>query len=245
MKINAPSKRLGWLATCAAGFSIAEAVISLGIGSFSLGGAMIMNSHHLKLVKSTQNSSASSHSLQERIEQLRIATWRQITDPQYVSGTFLATRPKSIAPLKSYTEQVTISAWPDPTATNKLIVERSNDGVARVISAGNGLSDVSLARIDVTISWADKDNRKRTRELATMISNGGVSRMNLPAMGAAGGASNSTASTSTTPSSGGTSTTSTTSTTTTTSSPPPTTTTTTTNGNGNGRGTVGGKPGKA
>ena len=71
MKNATPPRCRGWLVTCVAGFSIAEAVISIGIGSFSLGGAMLMNSHHLRLVKTTRESSAGSQTLQERIEQLR------------------------------------------------------------------------------------------------------------------------------------------------------------------------------
>jgi hypothetical protein len=192
MKIAISPKRGGWLGTCAAGFSVAEAVISLGIGSFSVGGAMLVNSQQLRLLKSTRESSSASHTLEERIEQLRIATWRQITDPSYISTTFFSALPKSLAPLDGYTEKVTVSAWPDATAATKIEVVKTKGQLVSITSSGAGLADQSLARVDMQISWKSKDGRVRTRELTTMISNAGISRMNLPAMVGGGGSGNST-----------------------------------------------------
>lgn len=230
--ITAPRSR--WL-RCAlrrtAAFSLPETVASMAVAAIAVGGAMAANSSALKLVSTTRESNAASLSMEERLEQLRIANWRQITDSAYLRDTFFATAPKSIAPLNGYTERVVISAWPDPTAAGQVVVEKTKGSTANVITAGTGLSDQRLAKLDIRLSWTSTQGRTRTRDLTTIISNGGISRMNLPAMGAAAGSSADT-------------TTSTSGTTTTTTTTDTTTTTPGNNGNGNGRGNVGGKPGQ-
>jgi Tfp pilus assembly protein PilV len=243
MILRQPCARRPWLSKCVAGFSIVEAVIAMGIGTVSVGGALVLNSHQLKLVKSTRDSSAASHSLEERIEQLRIATWRQITDPIYIKDSFFATVPKSIGPLENFKETVTVSAWPIPDAATKIVVEKQNGQAVSVLSDGVGLPLQRLARIDVRVTWRGKDGRERIRELATMISNGGISRMNLPGMGAAAGAPEAPAvmpigGTTLTTTSGDSSTTTTTTPTTT------TTTTAATAASKGSRGTIGGRQGK-
>ena len=170
-----------------AGFSIVETVIALGVGGLALSGSMVINSQQLRMVKSTRDSSAASHSMQERVEQLRIANWVDITDPLYLSDTLFATNPKSVAPLDSYRERITVQAWPDPAVCEPLVVEKTNKAAPRIVLSGTGLADERLAKVDVRIEWV-ASGRTRVRELTTIISNGGISRMNLPAMGALGDA---------------------------------------------------------
>lgn len=224
------------------GFSIPEAVVALGIGTMSLGSAMLLNAHELRLVKTTRDTSAASGTIEERVEQLRIANWRQMTNATYLANTVFATQPKSVAPLDNVRESITVSAWPDASVCQPLEVAKGKNSPASIVSAGAGLTDQKLAKVDVTITWRTRDGRDRVKELTTIISNGGISRMNLPAMGQAAGSSESTTTASDTApdvpadegigaGTGGEST----------STGGETTTAT---GNGNGRGNVGGKGGK-
>ena len=129
-----------------------------------------------------------------------------------------------------------MSAWPDESAATPILIEKTVKTDPVVLLSGANLSTQRLAKIDVRITWTGKAFRTRTRELTTMISNGGVSRMNHPAMGTAGDTATSTPAPTPNP----------------TATPAPTATPTPTptnngngNGNGNGRGNVAGKPGKA
>jgi hypothetical protein len=215
------------------GFSIPEAVLALGIGTMSLGSALLLNAHELRLVKATRESGAATGTMEERVEQLRIANWRQMTSSAYFTGTIFATQSKSVAPLDNVRENITVSAWPDPTVCQPLEVLKAKNSAPQVISAGAGLTDQKLAKVDVTITWRTRDGRDRVRELSTVISNGGISRMNLPAMGAAAGSSGTE--------SGTDSATQDSSTTSSADNPLDPTVTTATN---NGRGNIGGKVGK-
>ncbi len=209
---------------------------ALAIGAIAIGGAMSVNTQQLRLVKATREASAASHSLQERIEQIRTATWRQITDSTYLSQTLFASLPRSIAPLENYRETITLKVWPERSPSSPgpiLSVTKTPKSAAQVLNAGAGIGDERLLKVDVQMSWGGSNgNRPHLRELSTIISNGGISRFNLPAMGPVGGG------TWTDP---------------TTTTPPPTTTPPVTpptsgngnsgNGNGNGRGNVGGVTG--
>ena len=210
---------------------LSESLCALAISMVSLCSVMVANSHTLKMVKSTRDSSAATLSLQERVEQLRIANWQQITGAEYLQNSYFASVPRSIAPLEgSYTETITVSAYPDPTSASPLVVAKTNRKAAVVLSNGAGLAEQRLARIDVDISWKGKEGRQRLRQMSTIVNNGGISRMNLPAMGPAGGGTPSSPTPTTTS-------TNTTTPTETTSSPTPTAIVST-------RGNVAGKKGK-
>ena len=213
----------------------------------AVAGGMVVNQEQLRMVKSTQQSSGASHLLEERVEQLRIANWRQITDVQYLKDKYFAAAPKSAKPLGSCVEHISITAFPNPSACTPLELERLENGTIRVTSTGAGLGEQKLAKVSVGVTWQGSGRRTRVRELASVISNAGISRMNLPAMGAGIGGTTGTAETTTTTTTSSDSTT--TGGTTTTTGGTTTTTTTGNNGNGNGnangRGNVAGKPGKA
>lgn len=218
----------------------------MAVGALALGGAFLLDSYHLRVVKNTRESSAASLSLDERVEQLRIATWQQITNSEYLKQSYFATVPKSISPLDGYSERISIAAWPQPEVCQPLTVEKKKGASAQVLSAGAGLEDQRVAKIDVHISWKSSGGRIRTREMTTIISNAGISRMNLPAMGgAAGGSQGGEATepvgtgTEDKPSSApGTDASSDA------TAPPPSETAPAGPGRGRGRGNVGGKPGK-
>jgi hypothetical protein len=237
------------------GFSLAEAVISLAVGTLAVTGGMTLNQEQLRLVKSSRESNAASLSMEERIEQLRIATWRQLTDSGYVMNTYFSVRPQSIGALSNASETLKVTAFPDATACDEMIIERKDRSNPVILKSGSGLDAQRLAKVSVQIRWTSKDGRSRLRELATIISNAGISRMNLPAMGTSATTGDAPAQTSgsssstggTTTSTGGTTTSTggtTTSTGSTTTSTGSTTTSTETTLSGSGRGNVGGKSGK-
>lgn len=179
------------LSRSSAAFTLTETLIALAIGTIAIGGAMSINSQQLRLVKATRDASAASHSLQERIEQVRTVTWPEITSPTYVSQTLFSSLPRSIAPLDDYRETITLKVWPErsPSAPGPVLsVTKTPKSAAKILSSGTGIADERLVKVDVQIRWGGKNgNREHLRELSTIVSNGGISRLNLPAMGPLGG----------------------------------------------------------
>ena len=187
-----------------AAFTLVETLIAVAIGMIALGGATAINSQQLRLVKATREASAASHSLQERIEQVRTATWPQITDATYVSQTLFGSLPRSIAPLENYSETITLKVWPERPPSDPgpvLSVAKTPKLPAQILSSGAGIADARLVKVDVQVRWGGRNgNRRHLRELSTILSNGGISRLNLPAMGPpSGGTGDITVTTPTTP----------------------------------------------
>ena len=223
-------------------FTLVEVVIALTIMTIAFGGIFLINGHILQYVKSTRYAYSSSASIQERIEAMRVSNWKNMTNSSWLKNTLLNKKTKSSAGLGRITETVKVSPYPANSSDVPIIVERSNSGLVSIISNGS-IGTARLARVDLTIKWFGFDGRQRTKQASSIISNSGISAINLAA-----GPSNSVPPTGTT----GTTTTGTTSTGTTTSGTTTTGTTTTGtttsgtttsgnngNGNGNGRGNVG------
>lgn len=220
----------------------AAAVSLIGIGA-----VMTLNQNQFRILKSTQQVTSGTLCMQERVEAMRIATWRQLTDPSYLANTLLATAPKSASALGGVQEQITVSAYPNAALATSVIVKKVIGQTATVVSAGSGLSSLRLARVDLQIQWTGSDAKLRTRETSLLISNGGISLVTLPGFGSAASGVSGGAPTPTpapiatpTPTGGGTSPTPT---------PTPVATPTPTptpsgNGNGVGRGNVSNPSGK-
>ena len=243
-----------------AAFTLVETIVGAAVAVIGIGAVGVLNTAHLRYVQSSRQSNAATLGLQERVEQMRLADWRKITDPIYLKDTLYATSTRSSGPLVRFTEEVQVEAYEpqidaEHPAPQKLIVKRNADGTRTTLRSGSGLAVQRLAKVDLKIVWEGSDGRSRTRATTTLISNGGISRMNLPGFG---GTTTGTGPTSTpppatpppatpvpssTPAPG--------------STPPPAATpppatpppatptpTPTPTASGNGRGNVGGKPGK-
>lgn len=242
-----PFKRLR---TGGAGFTLAEAVITVMVSAISLASVMVLNAQQLRLVRSTKESNGASLALQNRVEQMRVASWNNLTNGSYLTGSLLSSLPAGASNLANYTETVTVGPWPDNSAVSKLVVKKIGTGQASIVQSSTGMASQRQARVDVVVGWSSIDGRKRERSYATIISNGGITRVGLLAIGGSttSGVSTSPSGSDSTPPSG--------------SETPPSgdsgsggTTTTSpgnsgSNGNsdngnnGNGRGNAGGKGGK-
>src|SRR5678816_3386245 len=117
-------------------FTLAEAVIAVGVSLTTLGAVLLLNAQQLRLVKSARESNAASLALQDRIEKMRTLTWKNLTDSAYIRDKFLTSPPASARQLTRYTERIAVSAWPNPAASNKILVEASNgaNGVVLLLS---------------------------------------------------------------------------------------------------------------
>ncbi len=216
-----------------AGFTLVETIVATAVSLLGLTAAMLLNTAHLRMVKSARQSNAATLCLQERVEQMRLGDWRKITDATYLCDTLLANSALSAAPLDRTSEHITISAYPDPDAAQKLLVERRASGERVVLISGHGLTSQRLAQVEFKITWTGGDGRRRQRATTTMLSNGGISRLNLPSFGTTGGDAPATPAPA--PPDGGASST---------PAPAPTPVAATNNRNGGGRGTIAGKSGK-
>ena len=180
MKISSRSRN--------AGFTLAETMVGAAVAVIGMAAVAVLNQAHLRYVQSARQSNAATLALQERVEQMRLADWRKITDPAYLKDTLYATATKSSGPLSRFTEEVQVEAYEpvidaEHPTPQKLIVQRQVNGSRVTLMSGANLATQRLAKVDLKINWIGSDGRSRVRATTTLISNGGISRMNLPGFG--------------------------------------------------------------
>jgi Tfp pilus assembly protein PilV len=172
-----------------AGFTLAEAVVTVAVSMMGLGGVMLMNAQQLRLVASTRESNAASWVLQDRIEHLRNVSWDHLTNAEHLK-TSLADLPDCARLLPNYAERVTLvkSSEAEKTGASKLIIERKAGASPKTVSAGIGISTGVEVKVDVLVSWTGKGGRHRERSYTSIISDSGISRTNIPGFGGPTGA---------------------------------------------------------
>jgi Tfp pilus assembly protein PilV len=172
-----------------AGFTLAEAVVTVAVSMMGLGGVMMMNAQQLKLVSSTRESNAASWVLQDRLETLRDISWDHLTKADRLKVK-LSEVPDCAQLLPGYTERITLvkSTEADDTSAEKLIVERGPDGAMRTVSSASGISTSREVKVDVLVSWTSRGGRTRERSYTSIISDSGVTRNNIPGFGGPTGA---------------------------------------------------------
>jgi Tfp pilus assembly protein PilV len=167
-----------------AGFTLAEAVVSVAVSMIGLGGVMMMNAQQLKLVSSTRESNAASWALQDRVELLRNVSWGNLTNADSLKLA-MSKVPDCARMLPNYTERVTLvkSTEAELASAAKLVIEQTAGGEAKTISTGSGLSTGKEVKVDVLVSWTGKGGRHRERSYTSIISDSGVTRTNVPGFG--------------------------------------------------------------
>lgn len=166
------------------GATLMECVISLAVLGIGLGGVMLVNTQQLRLVRATHEVGSADFSQQERIEQMRIATWKQITDASYIRTTFFAARPASADPIGAITEELTVIGTTATTpAWTELKVRRNGNGSVDTLSQGSNLSSQPGVTATLKVTWSGSDGKVRNLQTSAAFSNGGVTKLNLPAFG--------------------------------------------------------------
>ncbi len=149
----------------------------MGVVVLFFSGIFLMNSHVLALVRGSVESTASSRVLQDRAERLRGATWTQVTDATYHSGTLLQIPPDCTGPLRDLTETISVTAHlATPGTITPITVSRNSQATIATTSPGSTqLVDEPSVRVDLTASWVAKGGRPRMRQLSMIFGEGGIS----------------------------------------------------------------------
>ena len=159
-----------------AGSTLVEAVVACGIVSLFFAGLFQMNWRGLYMLKSGMDAASASQTLTNLAEQIRTATFTEITDPKYLSGTILANS-TATGHLPSVTQTIDVQPYPSAGASGASIqAVRSSSGTSSVTVAGNHtLPSQSSVRVDITLTWNTAlNNTPHTRMLSLIVSSAGV-----------------------------------------------------------------------
>ncbi len=171
-----------------AAFTLVETMVGAAVAVIGIGGVAVLNSAHLRYVQSARQSNAATLVLQERVEAMRLTDWKHLTDSLYLKDTLYASPTASAGPLGRFTEELKVEAY-EPVidasrpAPSPVLVQRKADGTRVALMTGSGLATQRLAKVDVKVTWTGADGRERVRATTSLISNGGISKLNLPGFG--------------------------------------------------------------
>lgn len=172
---TSPNRRSGFVPGVA-GFTLLEtSVATMMVGSF-VAMLMVMTSNVLGLLRTCKDDVSASQALQQRVEEMRIANWEQITDANYIKTDLLAADTGSTKSITKAVETITISAYPKKTGVTDVKVIRQN-GATTVVSANPALIDERMVRVDMELKWQGFPKmRQRVRAATALIAKGGISK---------------------------------------------------------------------
>lgn len=156
------------------GYSLLEANIAVGMVGTFVAAVMMMNANLLNVIKTAKETASASQALQERIEQMRIANWVQITDANYIATNLLNTATGSAVGLPGVTETLSVNSTSNPSQTPTKVT-RSKTSV-QINSSNTTLQSERMVRIDLKLAWIGRDQRQHTRATCALIAKGGIAK---------------------------------------------------------------------
>ena len=167
------------------GFTVVEAAVAGAIIILFLSSLFALNSTVMRLLGAARDTASASQNLQQRVEQVRLANWSQITDAAWVQTNLLGTPTDASANLPGLQETLTVTPYisPSSTATKPppppFTVTRAPAGTVTITPAGYASSaamgNQEMVQIDLTITWPGW-GRQRNRALTTLVSRWGISK---------------------------------------------------------------------
>ena len=121
------------------GFTVLEAAVAAAIVTVVLTGLFMLQSNMMRMLSaSTETTNASAH-LQTRAEQVRLANWPQLTDPNWVQANLLKSPTDADVNLPGVSETYTVTPYQSPGSgapavapTPPFTVTRNADGTLTV-----------------------------------------------------------------------------------------------------------------
>ncbi len=157
--------------------TVASAVLAIGfLGTF----AIVLRAG--RMASAAEDESRACSALEQRIDQLRLLTWADLTDGTGITGTVWTARPEPTAGMIVTQETITLSPWDTPGAkTLSANWIGTSTPTVTFDAAAQPVGDAPALKVVATITWTDRFSfRSQTRRLVTIISRGGVSKSALP-----------------------------------------------------------------
>jgi len=159
-----------------AAFTLIEVTVAIAMVGTFVSFLLATNSNVLGLLRTAKDNVSASQALQERVEQMRIANWVQITDAAYLKNTLFAANTNSTGALSTPVETITVSAHPARAGFATAQIVRQNN-VTTIVSTNAALKDERMVRVDVKLVWKGfPRNRQRVRATTALVAQGGITK---------------------------------------------------------------------
>lgn len=163
-------------------FTLVETLLAVAIAAVGFLGLLASVTHAGKLASAAEEDTLAAAGLDQRIDQLRMLDWAQLTGASGVTADVWTERPAAMAGIPVAQETITISGYDVPTAkTLEAIWAGVSAPTAEMTGGGADLSTASAVKVVATVTWTGRrSSRVQTRSAVTVISRGGISNSELP-----------------------------------------------------------------
>jgi prepilin-type N-terminal cleavage/methylation domain-containing protein len=164
------------------GFTLVETVIALAIVAIGFLGSLAAVAQAGKLASAAEEDALAASGLEQRLDQLRLLQWPDLTSTTGVTGNVWTARPTAMAGITVAQETLTISGYDVPAAkTLQATWIGTLMPTAAFAGAGPDLNTASAVKVVATLTWTGRRSaRVQTRSSVTVISRGGISKSDLP-----------------------------------------------------------------
>jgi type II secretory pathway pseudopilin PulG len=155
--------------------TLIESTIAAAICAIFLGSLFTLNTSTMSTLKTAREAACASQLLQQRVEEMRIANWHQVTDADWLAANLLNTSAAGSNGLKNVSETLTLAPYGSAsTATTQLT---RADGVARVVSRNTSLLSESAMKVIWVVNYVGAPNdRAASRQTVAILAKGGVAK---------------------------------------------------------------------
>ena len=164
-----------------AGFTLLEIVVATAILAIGFLGLFATVLSAGKMVSAAEEDGLVTSGLEQRIDELRLLDWPELTDGTGITAKVWTARPEALAGLTVSQETLTLS--PCDVAGAQTLNATWNGGAAPTTSftTGTALGEAGAVQAVATLTWTGRRSQKaQTRSLVTVISRGGISKSVRP-----------------------------------------------------------------
>lgn len=130
-----------------------------------------------KLVSAAEEEALVESGLEQRVDQLRLLQWPELTDATGIIAKVWTARPEALAGVTVSQETLTLSPCDAPGTQTLQAMWNGTSSATTTFSAGTALSGASAVKVVASLTWTGRrSTRSQTRNLITVISRGGISK---------------------------------------------------------------------
>ncbi len=145
-------------------------MIAIAVSVIALAGLFAAAGQATRIVRSGKEIASASQMLQQRLETFRYTPpWTNITTDAGMR-TLITTATATATNFANATETFTVE--PYPAGGTPLVITRTPAGA--LSTTGSDLSSQRCVKLTVSVSWTGIGNIQRTRQMSTIVTEGGL-----------------------------------------------------------------------
>ncbi len=159
------------------GFTLVEVIAAVAVVAIGFLGLFAIVLQAGKLVSAAEEEALVASGLDQRVDQLRLLEWPELTDGAGIIAKVWTARPEALAGVTVSQETLTLSPCDTPDIQTLQAVWNGTSSPTTTFSGGTPLSGASAVKVVASLTWTGRRSmRPQSRNLITVISRGGISK---------------------------------------------------------------------